>query len=68
MLLTQNRYYILNVGDSRAYEISDCVKQITSYQTFVAREIVLGNMTEEQAMTDERRIYIREHWQSFTVI
>ncbi|MBR2981505.1 MAG: protein phosphatase 2C domain-containing protein, partial [Odoribacter sp.] len=43
MLLTQNRYYILNVGDSRAYEISDCVKQITSDQTFVAREIALGN-------------------------
>ncbi len=55
MLITQNRYYILNVGDSRAYEIRDCVKQITSDQTFVAREIALGNMTEEQALTDERR-------------
>ena len=56
MLLTQNRYYILNVGDSRAYEISgDCVKQITNDQTFVAREIALGNMTEEQAKNDERR-------------
>lgn len=55
MLLTQNRYYILNVGDSRAYEISEALKQITNDQTFVAREIALGNMTEEQAMTDERR-------------
>ena len=55
MLLTQNRYYILNVGDSRAYEISDAVKQLTNDQTFVAREVALGNMTEEQAMTDERR-------------
>lgn len=55
MLLTQSRYYILNVGDSRAYEISDSVRQITSDQTFVAREIALGNMTVEQAMTDERR-------------
>lgn len=55
MLLTQTRYYILNVGDSRAYEISDSIRQITSDQTFIAREIALGNMTEEQAMTDERR-------------
>lgn len=55
MLLTQTRYYILNVGDSRAYEISDCVKQITNDQTFVAREVALGNMTAEQALLDERR-------------
>ncbi len=55
MLLTQTRYYILNVGDSRAYEISGFIRQITSDQTFVAREIALGNMTEEQAMNDERR-------------
>lgn len=55
MLITQTRYYILNVGDSRAYEISDCIKQLTTDQTFVAREIELGNMTEEQAAVDERR-------------
>lgn len=55
MLLTQNRYYILNVGDSRAYEIADVLKQITNDQTFVAREVALGNMTPEQAKTDERR-------------
>lgn len=55
MLLTQNRYYILNVGDSRAYELLDGVKQITNDHTFVAREIALGNMTAEQAKVDERR-------------
>ena len=55
MLLTQTRYYILNVGDSRAYEISDSLHQITTDQTFVAREVALGNMTEEQAKLDERR-------------
>jgi len=55
MLITQNRYYILNVGDSRAYELSDDIKQLTSDQTFVAREIALGNMTEEQALQDSRR-------------
>lgn len=55
LLITEKRYYILNVGDSRAYEISDNIYQLTTDQTFVAREIALGNMTEEQAMQDERR-------------
>lgn len=55
ILLTQNRYYVLNVGDSRAYEISNYVKQLTQDQTFVAREVALGNMTKEQALVDERR-------------
>lgn len=55
MLLTQDKYYILNVGDSRAYELSSKLKQITVDQTFVAREVALGNMTEEQAKLDERR-------------
>lgn len=55
MLITQDRYYVMNVGDSRAYEISTYVKQITNDQTFVAREVALGNMTEEQAKTDDRR-------------
>lgn len=55
MLLTQTRYYIMNVGDSRAYEIAEQLKQITADQTFVAREVALGNMTEEQAKVDERR-------------
>ena len=55
MLLTQNRYYILNVGDSRAYELTTEIRQITADQTFVAREVALGNMTEEQAAVDERR-------------
>ena len=55
MLLTQERYYILNVGDSRAYELKDGIRQLTADQTFVAREVALGNMTEEQAKLDERR-------------
>lgn len=55
MLITQKRYYIMNVGDSRAYEISDALYQLTTDQTFVAREVALGNMTPEQAEKDERR-------------
>lgn len=55
MLLTQNRYYILNVGDSRAYELTTDIRQITNDQTFVAREIAMGHMTEAEAETDSRR-------------
>lgn len=55
MLLTQSRYYILNVGDSRAYELTTGLRQITNDQTFVAREVAQGHMTAEEAETDSRR-------------
>lgn len=55
MLLTNTNYYIMNVGDSRAYELSDTLRQLTKDQTFVAREVELGNMTPEQAEVDQRR-------------
>lgn len=55
MLLTQTRYYILNVGDSRAYELTAGIRQITNDQTFVAREVAQGHMTPEEAETDSRR-------------
>lgn len=55
LLLSQNQYYILNVGDSRVYELAKEIKQITHDQTFVAREVALGNMTQEQADKDEKK-------------
>lgn len=55
LLLTENRYYIINVGDTRAYEITDRVAILTKDQTVVAREVELGNLTPEEAETDSRR-------------
>lgn len=55
MLLTGDRYYIINVGDTRAYEITDKVNVLTKDQTVVAQEVELGNITLEQAETDPRR-------------
>lgn len=55
MLLTQYRYYILNVGDSRAYVLTHDLQQLTSDQTYVAREVAMGHMTEEEAKHDSRR-------------
>ena len=55
LLLTENRYYIINVGDTRVYELTDRVRVLTRDQTVVAREVELGNLTPEQAEKDERR-------------
>ena len=55
LLLTQTRYYLLNVGDSRAYELTGTLRQLTYDQTFVAREVALGHLTPEQAKVDPRR-------------
>lgn len=55
MLITSSRYYIINVGDTRAYEIYDHVHVLTKDQTVVAREVELGNLTPEQAERDSRR-------------
>lgn len=56
MLLTSDRYYIINVGDTRAYEIDESsVRVLTKDQTVVAREVELGNLTPEEAEKDYRR-------------
>lgn len=55
ILFHKEQYYIVHVGDSRVYELTRSVKQLTSDQTFIAREIAAGRMTEEQGKTDPRR-------------
>ncbi len=55
MLLTENEYFLMNVGDSRGYEISENLNQLTTDHTLVAREIGQGILTPEQAESDPRR-------------
>lgn len=55
MLILNDQYMTVHVGDSRVYRITDRMEQLTEDQTFVAREMRLGNMTYEQAMNDPRR-------------
>lgn len=55
LMLTGTRYFIMNIGDSRVYEIADRARSITRDQTVVAREVESGIITEEQAMVDPRR-------------
>ena len=49
LLIIDNKYMIAHVGDSRAYEISDHIRQLTEDQTYVARELKRGTMTPEEA-------------------
>lgn len=56
MLLTEKRYYILNIGDSRAYLITRSgIRRLTNDHTVVADEISLGNMTPEQGESSPLR-------------
>ncbi len=55
ILMLENEYVLVHVGDTRAYHINNEVKQLTEDQTFVAREVKEGRMTEEEAKTDKMR-------------
>ena len=55
LLIIDEQYLIVHVGDTRVYQIGHAVQQLTTDQTFVAREISRGTMTLEQAKKDKRR-------------
>lgn len=55
ILFIGDQYVIGHVGDTRVYHIGASLTQLTTDQTFVAREISRGTMTLEQAKTDKRR-------------
>ena len=55
ILFVDDKYVIAHVGDTRVYHIGASLSQLTTDQTFIAREISRGTMTLEQAKTDKRR-------------
>lgn len=55
ILFIDDQYVIGHVGDTRVYHIGASLTQLTTDQTFVAREISRGTITLEQAKTDKRR-------------
>ena len=56
LLIIDDQYFVLNVGDSRVYKIrKGTIQQITVDQTIVEREVRLGIITPEQAAVDTRR-------------
>lgn len=55
LLIIEGRYMIVHVGDTRIYQISDGIKQLTEDQTFINREIKAGRMTLEEAAVNTKR-------------
>lgn len=55
LLIIENRYMIVHVGDTRVYKIADKIEQITEDQTVAVREMKLGNMTPEEVGRDARK-------------
>lgn len=55
IIIVDNEYLIINVGDSRTYILDEDIYQLTEDQSLIAREVKLGRLTEEQAKTDPRK-------------
>lgn len=55
LLIVGDIYYLIHVGDSRAYRIHSSILQLTKDHTFVQREMDAGRMTPEQAQVDPQR-------------
>ena len=55
LLIVGETYYIMNIGDSRIYLISNNIYQLTKDQTYVQREMDAGRMTYEQSLTAPQR-------------
>ena len=55
LLCIYEKYYIIQVGDSRVYKVNNTMEILTQDQTYVAREVERGNLTKEQAKTHPKR-------------
>ncbi len=55
MLVIYEQYIVVHVGDTRLYEISEGIKQITADQTLVAREVKMNRLTPKEAERDPRK-------------
>ena len=55
LLLSNSGYLIMTIGDSRCYQITDRLLQLTKDQTVVQREVDRGIITEAEAAVDRRR-------------
>ena len=55
LLIINDYYYIMNVGDSRAYLLTDQIYQLTKDQTFIQYEMDAGRMTPEEAKYHPQR-------------
>ncbi|MCD7800103.1 MAG: serine/threonine-protein phosphatase [Ruminococcus sp.] len=52
LLCHNNRYYIVHVGDTRVYQLTESIVQLTKDQTLLQKEIDSGNLTTPQQIED----------------
>lgn len=55
LLIVNSVYYIMNIGDSRIYLISDNIYQLTKDHTYIQQEMDAGRMTYEESLRDPKR-------------
>lgn len=55
MLILDNQYFIIQIGDSRGYLLSKQLIQLTEDQSLVAQELREGKISLEEARVDKRR-------------
>lgn len=55
ILLTDNSYYVLHVGDTRLYKITSKVELLTRNHSLVQKEFEAGKITPEEAKKDSRK-------------
>ena len=56
IMIFRNQYYIINVGDSRVYEITDAgIRCLTKDHSLVMREVEQGRLSPEEMEHDRRR-------------
>ncbi len=55
VLLIESDFIYAQVGDSRMYQLGNCIWQVTKDQSLVAREVELGHLTLEEARQDLRQ-------------
>ncbi len=55
VLFFKDEYVAVHIGDTRLYRLDSSLRQMTTDQTFVAREMNRGTLTPEQSKTDKRR-------------
>ena len=55
LLIINQHYFIMNVGDSRAYLLNHQLNLLTKDQTYVQYEVDLGHLTWEQAQNHPQR-------------
>lgn len=55
LLIIQGQYFLMNVGDTRAYMLDRALHQLTKDQTWVQYALDQGSMTLEEAISHPRR-------------